>query len=89
MKSLLDKHPPWVHWSFFVVWAVFGTVGPIWLLIGLIVQPSVGWWVGLALCAVAAVTLVIDAAVAKRLQFRGDGSWAPWEPPRIGGGSRG
>lgn len=28
-----DRHPPWAHCGFYVVWAVAGSVGPIMLIV--------------------------------------------------------
>ncbi len=72
-----DRHPPWAHWSFFVVWAIAGTFGPILLIVGL--TTGHGVWVGVALCCVWAVDLAVDAIAVHRAEAR-DPNWIAWTP---------
>jgi hypothetical protein len=75
-----DRHPPWAHCSFFVVWGIVGTVGPIALLDGIIDGRSRVLLAGIVLCGAWGLTLGIDWLVVRRLRNRDD-SWMPWEPP--------
>jgi hypothetical protein len=75
-----DKHPPWAHSAFFVVWVIAGTLGPIALLDSLIVGPRGNWWIGLSLCLVWGIDLGIDWLLVRWLRGRVDG-WQPWQPP--------
>jgi hypothetical protein len=72
-----DQHPPWAHWSFYVVWGIAGTLGPIGLIVGLL-SGSSSWLVGAALCALWVADLVVDWLVVRRL-MRNE-NWTPWEP---------
>lgn len=79
-RYVLDAHPPWAHWSFWIVWSITASLGPIafliWLLFG-----SGSWWLGLAIYVVALVTMGIDWLVVRRLR-RSSQDWTPWNPPR-------
>lgn len=79
-RHLLDKHPPWAHWSFFIVWALTASVGPIWFVVGL-VSGSGRWWIGLVIYGMALVTMGVDWLVVRRLR-RHTPNWKPWEPPK-------
>jgi hypothetical protein len=76
-----DKHPPWAHWSFYVVWAVAGSVGPIFLLVSLIAGPRDLWWIGFVLCCIWLLDLGADWLAVRRLQRNSKG-WTAWQPPR-------
>jgi hypothetical protein len=78
-RRLLDAHPPWVHWSFFVVWAVTASIGPIMIVVGLL-DGSGTWLLGLAVYAVALLTMAIDWLILRRARRNPD--WKPWRPPR-------
>jgi hypothetical protein len=73
-----DRHPPWAHWGFYVVWGIAGTLGPILLFTSLLSQPS-DWWIGAALCGVWIATLGLDWLVVRRFRATVEG-WTPWEP---------
>jgi hypothetical protein len=73
-----DRHPPWAHWSFYVVWAVAGSLGPIILIVSLLNGTAL-WWLGMLLCIVWVATLGIDWLLVRRLQ-RDSPAWTPWEP---------
>jgi hypothetical protein len=78
-RYVLDAHPPWVHWSFFVMWAITASTGPIMFIVGLL-EGSGAWALGLAVYGVAVLTMAIDLLVLRRLRRNPD--WAPWKPPR-------
>ena len=77
-----DKHPPWAHWAFYVVWGVSSTFGlmslGIWVDGGL--RSTRFLWVGIALCVVWGAALAIDWLVVRCLQEHVEG-WRPWRPP--------
>jgi hypothetical protein len=54
--KLITSHPPWVHPAFFIAWVVTRTLGPMWLIVGLVGHYAT-WWVGLLLCGLSLVTL--------------------------------
>lgn len=78
-RYVLNLHPPWVHWSFFVLWAITATLGPIAVVVGLL-DGSGMWWIGLAICASAVITIGIDCLILRRV--RRDPDWRAWELPR-------
>jgi hypothetical protein len=78
-RRVLDAHPLWVHWSFFVVWATTATVGPIIFVVTLL-EGSGAWPLGLAIYGIALVTMSIDWLILRRV--RRNPEWRPWEPPR-------
>jgi hypothetical protein len=78
-RHVLEAHPPWVHWSFFVVWSVTASAGSIVFVVGLL-EGSGGWLLGLAIYGLAALTMAIDWLFVRRL--RRDPDWRPWQPPR-------
>lgn len=75
-----DKHPPWAHWAFYVIWGIAGTLGPMMFFIGLLDGSTTGIWIGIALCLVWGGSLAADWLLVRRLQQRVDG-WTPWSPP--------
>lgn len=77
-----DKHPPWAHWGFFVIWLIAGSLGPIALIVGLMNGRSSSVWIGLALCGVWVLDLGADWIVVRTRRNQNPG-WTPWEP-RIG-----
>jgi hypothetical protein len=81
MRRPWDRHPPWAHWSFFAIWVIAGTLGPIALLVSLLSGPRSNWWIGVSLCVIWALDLAIDWLLVRRRQRR-DPSWQPWQPPR-------
>jgi hypothetical protein len=83
-RRLLDAHLPLAHWSFFVVWAITASIGPIVFGVGLI-EGSDAWLLGLAIYSVALVAMAIDWVLLRRL--RRNPHWTPWEPPRRGTGA--
>ncbi len=78
-RRVLDAHPPWVHWSFFVVWAITASIGPIIFVVSLL-SGSGPWPLGLAIYGIALLTLLIDWLILRRIRRNPD--WRPWEPPR-------
>ena len=58
-----DKHPPWAHWAFYVIWGIAGTLGPIMLFVSLLAGSTTGIWIGIALCLVWGGCLVADCSV--------------------------
>jgi hypothetical protein len=79
-RYVLDAHPPWTHWSCFVVWVITASLGPVAVVVG-VLQGSSSWLIGLAICGVALVPMGIDSLVVRPL-LRRNPSWAPWTPPR-------
>jgi hypothetical protein len=79
MRRPWDRHPPWAHWGFFVIWITAGTLGPIALVVGLLAGHG-NWWIGAALCAVWAIDLGVDALLVRRLHSRDPGCQS-WQPP--------
>jgi hypothetical protein len=78
MRRPWERHPPWAHWSFFAVWVVAGTLGPIALVEWIF---GIGhWWRAFVLCGVWAIDLAVDWLLVRRLQ-RGVDGWRPWQPP--------
>ena len=78
-QRLLGAHPPWAHWSFWIVWWITASLGPIAFVVGLF-NGSGKWWIGLAIYAVALLTIGLDWLVVRRLRRRDD-AWTPWNPP--------
>jgi hypothetical protein len=76
-----DKHPPWAHWRFFVIWAIAGSLGPIALLDGVIDSSAISVWLGIVLCLVWAISLAVDWLLVRWLQQHVEG-WEPWRPPQ-------
>lgn len=72
-----DKHPPWAHWGFFLIWVIAGSVGPILLIVELISGRAI--WIGAAVCFIWMADLGVDWVVVQRLKA-GDPHWSPWEP---------
>src|ERR1700733_14710988 len=64
-RWLLGLHPPWVHWSFWMIWSITASLGPIAFVVGLL-SGSDKWWIGLAIYAVALVTIGIDSLSVRR-----------------------
>ena len=79
-RYVLDAHPPRAHWSFFVIWCLTASLGPIAFLVG-VLDGSGTWWMGEAIYGVALVTIGIDWLVVRRLR-RDRHGWRPWQPPR-------
>jgi hypothetical protein len=75
-----DRHPPWAHWAFYVIWGIAGTFGPMMLVVALLTRSTTGIWIGIALCLVWGGSLAADWLLVRRLQQRVDG-WTPWSPP--------
>jgi hypothetical protein len=75
-----DKHPPWAHWSFYSIWAITGSVGPIALFVSLINGSTEEILVGIVLCLICAGSLVVDWLLVRWLRRHVDG-WTPWRPP--------
>jgi hypothetical protein len=75
-----DRHPPWAHWGFYVVWAIAGTFGPILLVGGLFDMSSAGVWIGIGLCLVWLGSLAVDWLLVRWLEQHVEG-WKPWRPP--------
>jgi hypothetical protein len=78
-RYVLEAHPPWVHWSFFVVWLTTASTGPIVFVVGLL-EGSDAWALGLAIYGVALFTMAVDWLLLRRLRRHPD--WTPWQPPR-------
>ena len=74
-----DRHPPWAHWSFYIVWGVAGTLGPVWFVVGLVLGGQRLWLIGLGLCLVWVIDLALNWLLVQRAQ-RNPG-WQPWQPP--------
>jgi hypothetical protein len=75
-----DRHPPWAHWAFYVIWAIAGSAGPLVLIVGLLGQSVGDAWIGIGLCAVWGGSLLVDWLLVRRLEQHVDG-WSPWTPP--------
>lgn len=76
---LLGLHPPWAHWSFWMVWWITASLGPI-AFVTAVLEGSDKWWIGLATYGVALVTMGVNWITVRRLKRRGD-DWTPWNPP--------
>jgi hypothetical protein len=79
-----DRHPPWAHWGFFVIWVIAGTLGPIVLIVGLLEggsTTSIWIGVGLCVCGVWALDLVLDWMAVRVLKAR-HADLTPWQEPR-------
>ena len=46
---MLEAHPSWVHWSFFVIWAMTASIGLVIFAVSLI-GGSGAWLLGLVCC---------------------------------------
>jgi hypothetical protein len=79
-RFVLDAHPPWARWLFFVIWAITASLGPIAFVAGLLAG-SASWLIGLGTCGVALVTIGIDWLAVRRLRRRNP-DWTPWTAPR-------
>lgn len=75
-----DKHPPWAHSAFYLVWAITGTFGPIVLIVGLLNGSTTSLWIAISMCLLWGCSLAIDWLVVRWLQRHVDG-WKPWRPP--------
>ena len=76
-----DRHPPWAHWGFSLVWGIAGTFGPILLIIGLLGGSAAQLWIGIGLCLIWGASLAVDWLVVQWLKQHVDG-WSPWRPPQ-------
>jgi hypothetical protein len=76
---LWDRHPPWAHPAFYVLWAVTGSLGPIMLIVGLLDGHGGPLWIGVSLCCVWLLSLGADWLLVRRLRQSRPG-WTPWEP---------
>jgi hypothetical protein len=80
VRAFLNMHPPWAHGTFWLIWAITATVGPIAFIVSLL-DGSGTWWIGLLLYIVALMTMAVDWLVVRWLQDHRPG-WRPWEPPK-------
>jgi hypothetical protein len=76
-----DKHPPWAHPGFYVIWGIAGTFGPIALLVGLLGGNTPSVWIGIGLCLLWGGSLGADWLLVRWLERHVDG-WSAWQPPK-------
>src|ERR1700759_5319890 len=76
-----DKHPPWAHWAFCVIWVIAGSLGPIALIVGLLNGSTTSLLIGIGFCSLWGLSLTVDWLLVRWLQQHLNG-WTPWRPPK-------